>query len=271
MAPVRKRLIVEGRVQGVGYRALVTFHARNLKVQGFVRNLPDETVEIICEADNEKLMGFLKAIDQKGDPADSLSLNVVSIKDAPPPPEGDLTRFYTDYGRKLTDLQRDAFDREEMMVLRAGTLNSNVGMVGQKVDGVGKTVRDMHVDMNKRFDHMADRYDMIATSLKEAIVHMDHNAEKTDKAIEKSRKETILAVRKSEERTARTLSKGRQDTILEVRRSQKETAKILAESRKEIAASNRELAKAVNFMIRKMSAKTPTPKTVGQKNRRTKR
>jgi tRNA uridine 5-carbamoylmethylation protein Kti12 len=113
----------------------------------------------------------------------------------------------------------------------------------------------MHEDMNKRFDHMADRYDMIAASLKEAIVHMDRNAEKTDKAIEKSRKETILEVRKSEERTAKTLAKGRQDTIVEVRKSQKETAKILSESRKEIAASNHELAKAVNFMIKKLSEK----------------
>ena len=262
MAPVRKRLVVEGCVQGVGYRALVTFHARNLKVQGFVRNLPDETVEIVCEADNEKLMDFLKAINQKGDPADPLVLNVVSIKDAPPPPEGILTRFYTDYGRKLTDIQREAFDREEMMILRAGTLNSNVGVVGknvlevgQKVDGVGKDVRDMHVDMNKRFDHMADRYDMIAASLKEAIVHMDRNAEKTDKAIEKSRKETILAVRKSQKETTELLARSRKETIIEIRKSHKETATELSRSRQEMATSNRELAKAVNFMIRKLSDK----------------
>jgi acylphosphatase len=267
MAPVRKRLIVEGCVQGVGYRALVTFHARNMKVQGFVRNLPDETVEVVCEADHEKLMGFLKAINQKGDPADPLSLNVVSIKDAPPPPEGDLTRFYTDYGRKLTDVQREAFDREEMMVLRAGTLNTNVGVVGknvlevgQKVDGVGKAVEcvgkdvrevgtavhDMHTDMNKRFDHMADRYDMIALSLKDAIVHMDRNAEKTDKAIEKSRNESAQdAIR----------------TRKEIAKSQKETAKILSQSRQEITASNRELARAVNFMIKKLSDKPPRRKT----------
>jgi len=90
--------------------------------------------------------------------------------------------------------------------------------------------------MNKRFDHMAQRYDMIAASLKDAIVHMDRNAEKTDKAIEKSRKETIFAVRKSEERTA----------------------KILSESRKEVAASNRELAGAVKFMIRKLSGRPAT-------------
>ena len=86
---------------------------------------------------------------------------------------------------------------------------------------------------------------MIAASLKEAIVHMDRNAEKTDRAIEKSRKETIIAVRKSEERTAR----------------------ILRESRKDVADSNRELAGAVRFMIRKLSDK-PARKRPAAKRKR---
>jgi uncharacterized protein YoxC len=120
-----------------------------------------------------------------------------------------------------------------------------VEVVGQKVDGVGKDVRNMHGDMNTRFDHMADHYDMIAASLKEAIVHMDRNAEKTDKAIEKSRKETIV----------------------EVQKSQKETAKILSESRKDVAASNRELARAVNFMIKKLSDR-PASKRLAAKRKR---
>jgi acylphosphatase len=257
---VRKRLIVSGQVQDVGYRAFVKRKARRLGLFGFSRNLPDETVEIICEGEPGALADFMKSIDVKGDPADSFSLHVTTIKEAPPPPEGELTLFYTDYGRKLTEIQRQTFDREEIMVLRAGTLNSNVGVVGknvldvgqkvdclgqkmngvgkavesvgQKVDGVGKDVQivgqkvdSMHGDMNKRFDHMAQRYDLIALSLVKAIDRMDRNSKITDKAIEQSRKEA--------------------------------------------AASNRELAKAVNFMIRKMSAKAPTPKKVKPKNRRT--
>jgi acylphosphatase len=265
-ATVRKRLIVSGQVQDVGYRAFVKRNARRLGLLGFTRNLPDETVEIICEGEPVALADFMRSIDVKGDPADSFSLHVSAIKEVPPAPEGALKLFYTDYGRKLSEIQRQTFDREEIMVLRAGTLNTNVGVVGQKVDGVGEAIRgvgqkvdgvgkdvrgvgsavhDMHTDMNKRFDHMADRYDMIALSLKEAIVHMDQNAEKTDKAIEKSRKETIL----------------------EVRKSQKETAKILSESRKEVAASNRELARAVNFMIKKLSDRPASKRPAGKRKR----
>ena len=260
MPKTRKRLIVEGHVQGVGYRALVTLKARELKIKGFVRNLQDETVEIVCEGESDALAFLIKAIDRKGDPKDVFSLNVVSIKEAPPAPNVELTRFYTDYGRELTDVERDSLDREEIMVYRGGTLDTNVTVVGQNVDS-------MHGDMNKRFDHMADRYDMIALSLKDAIVHMDRNAAKTDKAIERSRKESASEAIQ----TRKEIARGRKETVIEVRKSRKETAKILSESRKDVAASNRELAKAVNFMIKKMSAKAPAPKKVKPKNQRTKK
>ena len=241
---IRKRLIVSGNVQDVGYRAFIKRKARRLGILGFSKNLPDETVEIVCEGTPDALAGFIKSIEVKGDPEDSFSLHVTSINETPPP-EGKLTVFYTDYGRKLTDVQRESFDREEMMVLRAGTLNSNVGGVGQKVDS-------MHSDMNKRFDHMAERYDMIAISLKDAIVHMDRNAEKTDRAIEKSRKESAAE-------SARTRK--------EIAKSHRETTQELSRSRKEVAASNRELAGAVKFMIKRLSNKPVRHKTPKKRKR----
>ena len=59
----RARLIVEGIVQGVSYRWFVRDQAKRLGINGTVQNLPDGTVEIICEADTEeKLKEFIASI-----------------------------------------------------------------------------------------------------------------------------------------------------------------------------------------------------------------
>ena len=52
-----KRLyaIVEGRVQGVGYRAYVDREARRLGLTGTVRNLPSGEVEVVAEGEDVAL------------------------------------------------------------------------------------------------------------------------------------------------------------------------------------------------------------------------
>ena len=49
------RAIVSGRVQGVWYRAHTRDRAVELGVRGFVRNLPDGTVEIVAQGDGDSV------------------------------------------------------------------------------------------------------------------------------------------------------------------------------------------------------------------------
>ena len=49
------RFIVQGRVQGVGYRYFVLQQAEALGVTGFARNRPDGSVEVVAEGSDEAL------------------------------------------------------------------------------------------------------------------------------------------------------------------------------------------------------------------------
>ena len=56
---VRRRVVVDGRVQGVGYRASCAAQARAFGVAGTVRNLPDGRVEAVLEGAAEAVAALV--------------------------------------------------------------------------------------------------------------------------------------------------------------------------------------------------------------------
>ena len=54
--------IVKGLVQGVGYRFFVIRRAELLGLTGWVKNLPDRTVEVVAEGDRELLEELIKEL-----------------------------------------------------------------------------------------------------------------------------------------------------------------------------------------------------------------
>lgn len=53
------KLIVYGLVQGVGLRYNIYREAQQLKLTGYVQNLPDGTVGAVAEGTEEKLKSFI--------------------------------------------------------------------------------------------------------------------------------------------------------------------------------------------------------------------
>lgn len=62
---IRSRLVVRGRVQGVGFRRFAYRQAQNIGISGWVRNNPDGSVEIEAAGENTPLQLFIKEM-QKG-------------------------------------------------------------------------------------------------------------------------------------------------------------------------------------------------------------
>jgi len=56
-------IVFAGTVQGVGFRYFVKRKADQFGVKGFVRNLPDGTVEVMAEGDEDVLRKFMSAIE----------------------------------------------------------------------------------------------------------------------------------------------------------------------------------------------------------------
>jgi acylphosphatase len=58
---VRAHVWVKGRVQGVGFRAHVEYHARQMGgLTGWVRNVGDDTVEAIAEGERATVERFIQ-------------------------------------------------------------------------------------------------------------------------------------------------------------------------------------------------------------------
>jgi acylphosphatase len=57
---MRRRVIVHGRVQGVGFRYTLTRAARDRGAAGWVRNRPDGTVEAVFEGDPEGVESLVR-------------------------------------------------------------------------------------------------------------------------------------------------------------------------------------------------------------------
>ncbi|HEY1252400.1 MAG TPA: acylphosphatase [Thermoanaerobaculia bacterium] len=70
-----RRAIVKGRVQGVGYRFFAERAARECGVRGWVRNLPDGSVEAVAEGDDASVARFLARLREgpHGSRVDSLA------------------------------------------------------------------------------------------------------------------------------------------------------------------------------------------------------
>jgi acylphosphatase len=60
--PMRLSAIVHGRVHGVFFRDFTRRQARSLGLTGYVRNLPDGTVEAVAEGPQEALKKLLEQL-----------------------------------------------------------------------------------------------------------------------------------------------------------------------------------------------------------------
>lgn len=164
---VRAVMRAYGDVQRVGYRFVVQDLARKIGVKGYVKNLPDGSVEIVAEASREIVDKFIDALKFRETPIDVERLDV-DYKEATGEYEhfklitGDLAEEIVEgfgTGLKYINLSREetkqGFKRVEESI--------TVSIKDMHTDLKG-SITAMHGDMNKHFEEMAKRYDAISSN-----------------------------------------------------------------------------------------------------------
>ena len=157
----KARIVVDGVVQGVGYRALVKQVARQLGLKGLVRNLEDTKVEIFCEGPEEKISDFLRKILRKAEAEGFLSINVTEVKcfwegqENYQPAWKKYKGFEIDYGvkKELSLFEEAALEDHEFGKLY--------------FTGFRDELKGFREDTGKNFEEMAKRYGDISKELKE--------------------------------------------------------------------------------------------------------
>lgn len=84
----RIKVLVSGRVQGVGFRSFAGRYANALGLAGWVKNLYDGGVEVVAEGEKAKILHYVKLLEEGStwSRVDNISVDWQDYK-------GDLTSF----------------------------------------------------------------------------------------------------------------------------------------------------------------------------------
>lgn len=87
----RRRVVVRGRVQGVGFRWFVREHARTLKLSGWVKNRIDGAVELEVEGPPDRVAELMTFVGEGPDGAVVGAIEEVQLS----PEDGPLPEPFT--------------------------------------------------------------------------------------------------------------------------------------------------------------------------------
>jgi acylphosphatase len=161
----RVKAIVDGIVQGVGYRYNVKHIAIRYKLKGYVKNLDDGRVEIVAEGDEQSLERFLSDITIKREP-----ILVESIDVSYEEPTGEFRAFKIVTG-SLEDEMVEGFS--------TGAMYFNIVM--EKQD----RMLEKQDQMLEKQDRMLEKQDQMLEKQDRMLEKQDQMLEKQDRMLEK--------------------------------------------------------------------------------------
>jgi acylphosphatase len=161
MAQIKAELTVKGKVQKRGYRDHIQEVARDLNVKGYVENMRDGSVKIVCEAEEATLKEFIQAISLKTDLIMVEKVEILRTELA----TGEYKFFEIKYGSLEEEMgERLVAAFTIAVATRQDIKNMHEDLKDMHHD-LKSSINSMHNDMNHHFEEMAKRYDAISAEL----------------------------------------------------------------------------------------------------------
>lgn len=180
----KARIVLHGVVQGVGYRVLVKQVARQLALEGLVRNSEGATVEIFCEGPSEKIKELVEKIDVKVESKDFLSVNVSEIEcffEGEPnyqPAWKNYKGFEIDYGvGNLTPFDESTLEDHEFSKLYFIGFRDELKTFSQRTDSSFKEMAGKYGDISKELKEFRET---VNTFLKAFLSEYQKRSEKKE-------------------------------------------------------------------------------------------
>jgi acylphosphatase/ElaB/YqjD/DUF883 family membrane-anchored ribosome-binding protein len=154
----RFEIIAKGKVQKVGYRDYVEEVARSLGIVGFVENLKDGNVKIVCEGEEEIVKKFISEINIKKGLIEVEDVQIKNISDA----TGEFKFFEIKYGTledEIGERMATAVKYASAMWMDIKEMKTDIKEIKQDVkevlkkqDETVKEIRELRLDLKSYLD-----------------------------------------------------------------------------------------------------------------------
>ncbi len=171
-------IIISGRVQKAGFRDFIDETAFNLNLNGYVKNLDNGTVHVVCEGQENSIKEFIEKINIRQYP---ISVEKIDIKYKNP-----TGKFKTFEIIRSEDLTTATYERMDAAVRYMREMNTNLG---QKIDGLGEglgqkidksrvdivsEIHSMRDDFKSHFDERLTKMEFELAEIKAKVASINY-------------------------------------------------------------------------------------------------
>ena len=188
----RAILTIKGNVQKVGFRSSIVEQMKSLKLNGRAENLPDGTLEVICEGEKDKIEEMINKV--KETPPHFAMVDSVNPKwqeytgDLKEPQRiGDDVPVEGTQEKMLKVMQ--SFDRKaETVVVTLGSMDKRLESMDKRLDSIDRKqdqMLDKQDQMLGKQDQMLGKQDQTIESINQGFAKTDGNFNRMDTKYDK--------------------------------------------------------------------------------------